>query len=52
MPFLLAGLLVLFNPEFMRPLWTDPLGISMVKVLLVMMAVGVVMLRQIIRIRV
>jgi tight adherence protein B len=52
MPFLLAGLLVLFNPEFMRPLWTDPLGISMVKVLLVMMAVGMVMLRQIVRIRV
>jgi tight adherence protein B len=52
MPFLLAGLLAVFNPTFMRPLWTDPLGISMVKVLLVMMAVGVVMLRQIVRIRV
>jgi tight adherence protein B len=52
MPFLLAGLLAVFNPTFMRPLWTDPLGISMVKVLLVMMAVGMLMLRQIVRIRV
>ena len=38
MPFALAGVLNLMNPEFMSPLWTDPIGISMIKYLLVMMA--------------
>jgi tight adherence protein B len=52
MPFVLGGLLATFNPDFMRPLWSDPLGISMMKVLLIMMGIGVLMLRQIIRIRV
>jgi tight adherence protein B len=52
LPFLLGGLLALMNPEFMRPLWTDPMGISMIKVLLSMMFIGVLILRRIIRIRV
>jgi tight adherence protein B len=42
----------LVNPEFMSPLWTDPLGQSMVKVLLTMMFVGILVLRRIVRIRV
>jgi tight adherence protein B len=52
LPFLLGGLLAVMNPDFMRPLWTDPMGISMMKVLLFMMFIGVLILRRIIRIRV
>jgi tight adherence protein B len=52
MPFGLAGLLNLMNPEFMSKLWTDPIGITMIKYLLVMMAMGILVLRRIVRIRV
>lgn len=52
MPFALAGLMNLFNPEFMSPLWTDPMGITLVQYMLGLMAVGVLILRRIIRIRV
>jgi len=52
MPFFLAFVMHLANPDFMRPLWTDPLGIAIVKYLLVLMAFGVLVMRRIIRIRV
>lgn len=52
MPFFLAGVMHLANPGFMSPLWTDPIGIAMLKVLLTMMLVGAVIMRKIIRIRV
>jgi tight adherence protein B len=52
MPFFLAALMNFANPKFMSPLWTDPIGISILKWLFVMMLVGVVMMRKIIRIRV
>jgi tight adherence protein B len=52
MPFGLAGLLKLFNPKFIDVLWTDPLGISMIKVLLTLMVIGGVIMRKIVRIRV
>lgn len=52
LPFALAGLLAAFNPKFMSPLWTDPLGISIIKTLLFMMIFGVLVMRKIIRIRV
>ncbi|MDP3822970.1 MAG: type II secretion system F family protein [Burkholderiales bacterium] len=52
LPFFLGGVMTLANPGFMTPLWTDPIGIAMLKVLLVMMVVGAVILRRIIRIRV
>ncbi|MDP3618948.1 MAG: type II secretion system F family protein [Ramlibacter sp.] len=51
MPFFLAGVLNLANPEFMRPLWTDPIGISIVKYILVMMLVGAIIMSKIIKIR-
>lgn len=51
MPFMLGGGMYLANPEFMRPLWTDPMGISILKTLLVMMALGIVATRRIARIR-
>lgn len=52
MPFALAFVINLFNPKFMGPLWTDPLGITMVKMMLSIMAVGVLILWRIVRIRV
>ena len=52
MPFALALLLGTFNPEFMSPLWTDPIGQMMLKVMAVMMVFGIVLLRYLGRIRV
>jgi len=52
MPFALAGLMTMMNPEFMTPLWTDPIGITILKYTLILMAFGVVILGKIIRIRV
>lgn len=52
MPFALAGAMNLVNPEFMSLLWTDPIGIAIIKHMLVLMAVGVLILRRIVRIHV
>lgn len=52
MPFALAGVMYLANPKFMSPLWTDPIGISIIKYMLILMAIGALMLRKIIRIHV
>ena len=52
MPFALAGVMALMNPEFMTPLWNDPIGISIIKYMLILMAFGVLILRIIIKIRV
>jgi len=52
MPFALAALLNLMNPEFMSTMWKDPIGITILKWLAVMMVIGMLMLRRIIRIRV
>ena len=52
MPFALAAIMNLFNPEFMSPLWTDPIGQDIVKYMLTLMVLGVFILRKIIRIRV
>jgi tight adherence protein B len=52
MPFALAVLMNTFNPEFMSPLWTDPIGITAVKYMLGLMVIGVLILRKIVKIRV
>jgi tight adherence protein B len=52
LPFLLGGGMYLANPKFMAPLWTDPIGIAMLKWLLGMMIAGIFILRKIVRIRV
>lgn len=52
MPFALAALLNLVNPEFMSLLWNDPIGISIIKYMLILMAIGALILRHIIKIRV
>ncbi|MDQ0571621.1 tight adherence protein B [Variovorax paradoxus] len=52
MPLALVALLNAFNPEFMSPLWTDPIGVTAVKYMLGLMVVGVLILRKIVKIRV
>ena len=52
MPFVLAALMNLVNPEFMSLLWTDPMGIAMIQYMLVLMAIGALIMRKIVRIRV
>lgn len=51
MPFFMAAILTWANPEFMRPLWTDPIGISIIKYTLFLMFIGVLIMRKIIKIR-
>jgi tight adherence protein B len=51
-PFVIAGIMNLVNPDFMSPMWTDPLGKTMLKVLLTMMFIGILVLRRIVRFRV
>jgi tight adherence protein B len=52
MPFFLAGIINMVNPEFMSPLWTDPIGITIVQNMLILMLVGAIIMRKIIKIRV
>lgn len=52
LPFCVAVLINIVNPEFMAVLWTDPVGLRMVGGALLMMAVGVWWMSRIIRIRV
>ena len=51
LPFVLALLLNFSNPDFISVLWTDPVGIKITNVLLVMMAVGAFWLYKLIQIR-
>lgn len=52
LPFFMAGIMSLANPKFITPLWTDPMGISIVQNMLVLMLIGGLVLRRIVRIRV
>jgi tight adherence protein B len=52
LPFAIGGLMTVFNPDFMAPMWSDPLGVSIVRGMLVSMACGILLLRKIIRIRI
>lgn len=51
LPFGLAGMLSVLNPEFMAQLWTDPLGIRMLTVALVLMGIGVLWMWRLARIQ-
>lgn len=51
LPFALAGLLNLVNPEFMSALWRTPQGLSMLNVSLVLMLTGIVWMWRLIDIR-
>lgn len=52
LPFILAVFLNVINPKFMSLLWTDPAGLQMVWIMVVMMMVGVFWMRRVIRIHV
>ncbi|ESH89090.1 pilus assembly protein TadB [Cupriavidus sp. HPC(L)] len=52
LPFGTAGLISVLNPGFLDVLWQDPAGIRMAGTALIMMALGVLWMRKIIRIRV
>lgn len=52
LPFALAGVINVINPKFMSVLWTDPMGLQMIYAALVMIVIGALWMRKIIRIRV
>jgi tight adherence protein B len=52
LPFGVAFVVNLVNPEFMRVLWTDPAGLKIVGAALFLMVLGILWMRSIIRIRV
>ena len=52
LPFVVALLVNIMNPDFMRVLWTDPTGLKLVGAAAVSMVVGVIWMRKVIRIRV
>jgi tight adherence protein B len=52
MPFALGFVMNLVNPKFMSLLWTDPLGIAIMKYMLILMGAGALLMRKIVRIRV
>jgi tight adherence protein B len=52
LPPLFATYLVLVRPEYIRPLFTDPIGIAMVAVMVVAMTIGVVWLARIVKVEV
>jgi tight adherence protein B len=51
MPFVLAGLMTVINPGFMTLLWTDPLGVAILRLLLGLMVAGFLILNRVTRIR-
>ncbi|AYH45640.1 type II secretion system F family protein [Azoarcus sp. DN11] len=52
LPFAAAALINVVNPDFMKVLWQDPAGLNFIYGALTMMALGVLWMRKIIRIRV
>jgi tight adherence protein B len=52
LPFCVGLMINIVNPKFMDVLWTDPMGLKMVGGALVMMVLGVLWMRSIIKIRV
>ena len=52
LPFVTGALINIITPKFMAVLWTDPAGVRIAGAALIVMALGVVWMRNIIRIRV
>jgi tight adherence protein B len=52
LPFAVAGMLVLLNPTYVSALWTDPLGVKLLWTALVMIVIGVIWLKKVIRIHI
>jgi tight adherence protein B len=52
LPFAVGGMLLLINPNYITPLWTDPSGVKLLWYALGMIVFGVMWLRRVIRIRI
>ncbi|MGD0456710.1 MAG: type II secretion system F family protein [Terriglobia bacterium] len=52
MPFAMFFLLTLLNPEYERKLWADPLGLHFVYAGLILMAIGILVVRNITKVKV
>jgi tight adherence protein B len=52
LPFGVAGMLTLLNRSYVQLLWTDPRGVKLLWIALVMIVVGILWLRKVIRIRI
>ncbi len=52
LPFALGGAMAVLNPDFMKPLFRDPIGHVMIAASLLMQTLGFFIIRRIIRIRV
>ncbi|KUL22110.1 type II secretion system F family protein [Actinoplanes awajinensis] len=52
MPFMAAGGLWVVRPEYLRPMFHQPAGIAMIAAALVMMGIGVVWLRAVVKVEV
>lgn len=52
LPFVLAAFMSLVNPGFVSRLWTDPMGLQLVYVSLILMAFGILWMWRLIQIRV
>ncbi len=52
LPFFFAGIMMLINPAYISFFWKDPESVPILKVMLVLLAVGVIWIRRIINIRV
>jgi tight adherence protein B len=52
LPFLVVGVLMLINADFMTPLFTDPIGHTLITIGVVMQTIGFFLIRKIIHIQV
>lgn len=52
LPFVLAFVINIINPKFMRLLWTDPSGLKMIGAALLMIVIGFYWMRRIVKIRI
>jgi tight adherence protein B len=52
LPFAVGAMLVLVNPGYVMVLWTDPFGVRLLWTALVMIIIGVIWLKKVIRIRI
>ena len=52
MPFVLAGVLYMMDPELIRRLWTTWIGLVMILFMLLLQTLGALMIRKIVRIEV
>ena len=52
LPFAIALLLSIINPEFISVLWTDPMGVHMLQISLGLMLIGILWMWQMVHIRI